>query len=123
MRRLVGSLICMSMLSLVTAAVAEPLTLDVREAQAGRDERPGAVILKIKLADTQKEAWRRFTAENLARKIELRIDGQTVLTSVIREVMVSTSFQTTVPTDEEAHSVAERLSKGGVKVEVEVAPN
>jgi preprotein translocase subunit SecD len=114
---------CLAAVSLMTAAVAEPLALDVQQARVGRDERTGQVILKIKLADAQRERWLRFTSENLARQIELRIDGRTVLTAFIREVMPITSFQVTVPTAEQAEDIADKLAKGGARVEVEVAPN
>jgi preprotein translocase subunit SecD len=64
---------------------------------------------------------RRFTTENLARRIELRIDGEIVLTSVIREVMPAASFRMTGHSAEEIRAVAEKLAKPGVKVEAEPA--
>jgi preprotein translocase subunit SecD len=118
--RLVWWLVCLAVLSFLTAAVAEPLRLDVREASVGSDERTAAPILTIRLADGMREAWRRFTTENLARRIELRIDGETVLTSVIREVMPVASFRMSGHSADEVRAVAERLSKPG-KVEVEAA--
>jgi hypothetical protein len=51
-----GALTGLAALSFLTAAVAEPLRLDVREASVGSDEGTAAPILTIKLADGMREA-------------------------------------------------------------------
>jgi preprotein translocase subunit SecD len=113
---LIGSLF------LLTTAVAEPLKLDVRQVEAGYDERAARPILKFTLTDTGAQAWRYFTSQNIGRRVELRIDGKGVLVTVIREPILGAKWQVTVSTADEARELAEHLSKVGVQVEAEVLP-
>jgi preprotein translocase subunit SecD len=118
-----GGLAVLVGLSLLTAAAAEPLTVDVREAQAGYDQRTGQPVLTITLLGSAREAFSRLTRDNVGRQLELRIDGKAVLTSVIRDALLAGSFQVSGHDQETYRSLADQLSKEGAKVQVEIAPN
>lgn len=106
-------------------AQAEPLILEVKEAVAAFDQRIRDLpVLTITLTENSKEAFARFTEENVGRKVELRIDGKAVLAPVIREPILGGVLQISGSSTgmEELRQLARRLSGGTVKVEVEVAP-
>ena len=118
-----GCLILLAGLLSALAAAAEPLTLDIRAATAGFDQRTREPILTIALTAVAREAFFHLTRDNIGRSMELRIDGKTVLTSVIRDSLLAGSFQVSGHTHETYRSLADRLSKEGAKVQVEIAPN
>jgi len=72
-------------LFLMTAAVAEPVTLDVSSARVGQDKRSGQPILSITVTTASKQALGKLSTDNIGRKAELRVDGKTILTSTFRE--------------------------------------
>jgi preprotein translocase subunit SecD len=111
----------LTLMLLVTGAAAEPLTLDVRAAEAGYDIRTRLPILKITVMN--REALGRFSRDNIGRKFALRIDGETVLETVIREPLLGGSFQISGPTDDEVRAIAQRLSTKGARVQLDTAPN
>jgi preprotein translocase subunit SecD len=114
-----GALCLLASQLLVLAATSEPLTLDVRGARADLDKRTGQPVLHITLSG---DGLARFTSENVGRQIELRIDGKTVLTTVIREPILGAGVQIVGPSLDEAHAIAGRLATGAAKVQVEIVP-
>jgi preprotein translocase subunit SecD len=62
-----------------------------------------------------------FTAKNVGRKMEVRIDGKTVMAPVIREPILGGSGQVTSDwTLRETQDTADRLSAGKSKIEFEI---
>ena len=110
---------------LVTAAIAEPITLVISSARADHDQRFGKPVLTITVTPASKQAIGHLSQNNVGRKNELRVDGKTILTSFFREPLLGGQFQIGGDdmTDDRAQALAEQLSKPGVRVEVEVVPD
>ena len=108
-------------LCLATACVAEPVAVEVTSASAGHDKPSGRPALLISLAESSKQAMHYLSTNNIARKLELRIDGKPVLTSIIREPL-GTSIKITADDlpIEKINELVDRLSKHGTRVEVEI---
>jgi len=108
-------------LFLIAACLAEPLTLEVISAQAGSDQRTSKPILTIRLTGVSKQALYYFSINNIARKTDLRINGRTVISSVIREPLVGGVFQISGDdlTPEKIQGLVEELSKPGIQVEID----
>jgi hypothetical protein len=113
-----GALTVLASLFLISATMAEPLTLDIRRAEAGHDRQSGNPILQITVANGQ--ALARFATDNVGRKVDLRIDGISVLTTIIREPILGGSMQISVPTDGDARDLAAQVSKGTARVQAEI---
>src|SRR6185295_9777375 len=114
-----GALCLLGSQFFVLVATSEPLTLDVRDARADLEQRTGQPVLHITLAGN---GFARFTSENVGREIELRIDGKTVLTTVIREPILGGSVQISGQSADQTRAIAEQLSKRVGKIQVEIAP-
>jgi preprotein translocase subunit SecD len=116
--RRLGALTVLASLFLISATMAEPLTLDIRRAGAGHDRQTGKSILEITVANAQ--ALARFATDNVGRKMDLRIDGISVLTTIIREPILGGSMQINVPTDGHARDLAAQMSNGTARVQAEI---
>jgi SecDF, P1 head subdomain len=115
--RCLGMLI-LAGLFLVSATLAEPLTLHVRQAAVGHDQ-SGRVAIDVRVTNPQELG--RLTSENLGRMMEVRIDGKTVFSPVIQTPIIGGRFQFTgVLSDDQARELADRLSKGESVVQVEI---
>ena len=98
-----------------------PLRLQVEKAEATFDTRTKEPVVVITLAARSGRLFYELTQNNIGRTLVLRIDGQVAAEPIIREpikngvVQISGSF-----TVKDAADLAERLSKGVAKVEVEL---
>lgn len=119
-RRLAG-LIATAGLLFVTAAGAEPLSLDIREAHIDRDRQTGVEVVSVTLTDSSKAAFGRFSQDNVGHRMELRVDGKPIVAYVIREPVLGGKFQISGAFN--AAAVAEQLSKSAGKVEAEILPD
>jgi hypothetical protein len=117
----IAGLIGMAGLFFVTAAGAEPLTLGIRDVHVDRDRVNGALVVSITLMDSSKAAFARFSQDNVGHRMELRLDGKQLVTTVLREPILGGSFQISDVAD--AAVVAEQLSKGKGTVQVERLPD
>ena len=107
-------------LFLMTAAVAEPVTLDVSSARVGQDKRSGQPILSITVTTASKQALGKLSTDNIGRKAELRVDGKTILTSTFREPILGATMEVSNDmTADRAQALAAQLSKPGIHVEME----
>ena len=77
--------------------------------------------MNIRLADSQ--SFAAFSAAHVGQIIDMRIDGTSVLKSVIREPIVGGNLQVTVDNIETARRLAGSLSGGTAKLEVEAVSN
>ena len=111
-------LTAVGLLAAVGLAIAAPLALKVDTALASFDEY-GQPVVNIRLDEESARAFAGFTAENIGKVVELRVDGEIVTAPMIRdtiaggEIMISGSM-----TAEDAASLAMRLRGGGM---IEVA--
>ncbi len=103
-----------------SAARAEPLVLEVTEARAGVAMGFSQPTLTITFRPAGRDAFARFTAENVGRKTEIRIEGKVIMRPVIREPILGGVIQISGSSLDELNALASRLSAGNVKIEVEV---
>lgn len=103
--------IALTSLLLISGCLADELVV-LDSATAGHDERTGKPILKLIFAEASKERLRSISAENIGQRVELRVDGRTVLSSVLREPLSVVQVQISNPdwTDEAVVDLAQQLS-------------
>ena len=98
-----------------------PLRIQVEKAEASFATGTNEPVVVITMAPRSGRMFYELTQNNIGRRLVLRIDGQVAAEPIIREpikggvVQISGSF-----TVKDAAELAERLSKGEAKVEVEV---
>ena len=119
----VSMLVVALYVSLMATVVAEPLTLEVVEAQAGYEQRTRVPIINITVSESTRAILVQFSSNNIGRWVELRVNGKTILKTIIREPLLGRRFQISGPSTEEAQVSAAQLSATGVKVEIEAMPN
>jgi preprotein translocase subunit SecD len=120
------ALLLMSLMSVAlvsSAAFAGPLILEVTEAKASVEIGSREPVLTITLSPAGREAFARFTTENVGRKTEIRIDGKVMMRPIIREPILGGVLQISGSSLNDLRALASRLSAGSVKIEVEVVPD
>lgn len=121
MRALFGVIAVLLILG-AAPALAAPLGLRVATALASFDS-TGQPVVNVRFDTGSAGALAEFTAANLGRRVELRVDGQVVASPVIREaimggeIVISGSM-----TVEDAGRLAMRLREGGL-IEAEIVPD
>ena len=108
-------------LFVATIASAEPLIVELESATTGFDQRTGKPVLNIRLKDSFRRVFAIFSGNNVGRKVQLRVDGNVLHSSVIREPLLGGSFQLSGISLEEAQAMADALSRPGITVEVDAA--
>jgi preprotein translocase subunit SecD len=109
------------LIALASAVAAEPLTIEVTSVAPGLDERTKQPIISFKMTPESARLFAEFTTKNVGRKMEVRIDGKTVMAPVIREPILGGSGQVTSDwTLRETKNIADRLSAGKSKIEFEI---
>jgi preprotein translocase subunit SecD len=109
------------LMALAGAAVAEPLTIELTNAAPGLDQRTQQPLISFKMTPASARLFAELTARNVGRKMEVRIDGKTVMAPVIREPILGGSGQVTSDwTLKETKEIADRLSAGKSKIEFEI---
>ena len=102
-------------------AASEPLAIGLVRASLGFDQRTGEPIVTYVLTDASKRAFADLTAKNVGKPMEKRVDGRVVSKAVIREPILGGSGQISGSFNaDKARALAERLSSGAGKFEVEV---
>jgi preprotein translocase subunit SecD len=79
-------------------------------------------IVNIRLSDDSRKAFAAFSAAQVGYPVDFRIDGKSLMKPVIREPITGGSFHVTMNSLEEARQLADRISQGPVKLEVEPIP-
>ena len=111
------------MIALVSAVAAEPIAIELVSAEAGHDQRTSEPIVTYRMSKASQLVFAQFTQPNVGRKIELRADGKTVTAQVIREPILGGAGQLSGHfTPQQARDIADRLSSGRSKLEIELAP-
>jgi preprotein translocase subunit SecD len=94
----------------------------VVKAEASFDATTKEPIVVIYMSPRSGRMFHELTTKNLGRRLLLRIDGEVVMEPVIREPVMGGSVQVSGNfTIAEVTRLAERLSNGEAKVEVELA--
>jgi preprotein translocase subunit SecD len=98
-----------------------PLRLQIEKATPGLDERTREPVVTFRLTERSGRMFAEFTANNIGRTVEVRIDGKVVMRPIIREAIKGGSVQVsggfTIAT---AKEFADHLNSGAAKVEAEV---
>jgi preprotein translocase subunit SecD len=105
-------------------AVAQPLVLDVAQAQVAFDQRTNEPIVAYALTEASTRLFAEFTTKNVGRTTEFRVDGRVVMRPVIREPILQgrghISGRFTVA---QVQEIVDQLSRRSAKIEVEVVPD
>ena len=113
-----------ALLASAAVAVAEPLTLNVLNATVtdvfvGAPGEPAG--LSITLSPESTAAFAAFTAANIGKTVELRLDGKPVLAAVVRETITNGRVRVSgMFTRQELKDIANRVPDGGVVMQAEV---
>src|ERR1700754_879394 len=107
--RSAGASLLFSLVSLIGPALAEPLTLEVTEASVAYDTRNNRPVVTFRMAEASGKAFADFSTRHVGEKIDLRIDGKSVMQTVIREPITGGVGQITASSSDEARQLADRL--------------
>jgi SecD/SecF fusion protein len=98
-----------------------PLRIQVQTAETSFDKHTNEPIVVITMAPRSGRMFHELTLKHIGRRLVLRIDGKVAAEPIIREPIkggvVQISGNMTV---QDAADLAERLSKGEAKIEVEL---
>ena len=115
------TLSAMLLAAAMPAALAAALSLAVLEAEAVRDTATGQPAIGIAFDTGSAEALAAFTRDHVGRQIVIRIDGEDVMSPIIREpilggeILISGNM-----TMADAEALAARLSAGDAKIEFDL---
>jgi preprotein translocase subunit SecD len=102
----------------ISGASARPYK--VVDAQLSYDGRISRPMVTFRFAPESARDFARSTEANVGRKIDIRVDGKTLLTTTIREPISGDTGQVPVASVEEGRALAARLSDGSAILEIEV---
>jgi preprotein translocase subunit SecD len=105
-----------------SAATGEPLAIKVTEVTPGFDQRTKQPIVSFRMTPESTKLFAEFTTNNIGRVVEIRIDGKTIMTPVIREPILGGSGQVFDPswTVRDVAEIADRLNNGQSRIEFEL---
>jgi preprotein translocase subunit SecD len=110
-----------ALIASAVAAVAEPLVIEVSDVAPILDERTKQPMIVFKMSPTSTKLFAELTTNNLGRKMDLRIEGKTVMSAVIREPILAGSVQVSGGlTLRETKDLADSIAAAKSKVEVEI---
>ena len=106
----------------LSAAAAEPLAVEIASAEAAFDLRTSVPIVSFRMTPDSARRFSELTANNVGRKMQIRVDGRPLMAPVIREPILGGSGQIADPsfTAEEVRELAARMASGRAKVEFEI---
>jgi preprotein translocase subunit SecD len=112
-------LFCLALLA--SPALAEPLALEVTEASVAYDARNNFPVVSFRMAEAGRKAFADFSTRHVGQKIDIRVDGKSVMQTVIREPITGGVGQIITSNPDQARQLADRLAKGA-RLEVEAVP-
>ena len=99
-------------------AFAEPLMLEVTEAEVAYDARNSQPLVSFRLSESSRKAFADFSAQHVGQKVDIRVDGNSVMTVVIREPITGGVGQILATSADGARQLTTRLkSKAPLTVE------
>jgi preprotein translocase subunit SecD len=106
-----------------TATAADLLLIEVTRAEMGFDRATGEPIVSFTMTENSRRQFAEFTARNVGRTTDFRVDGRSIMKPVIREPIVGGTSQIAGGFNaNDAREMAARLSSGAAKIEVEIVP-
>jgi SecD-like export protein len=107
----------------IAAVAAEPLLFDIARAELAYDQRTGEPIVSFRFTPASGQKFAEFTARNVGRMTELRVDGKVLSRIVIREPILQGSGQISGHFSvQEAQDLAAHLT-AGTQLEIEAVAN
>jgi preprotein translocase subunit SecD len=107
----------------VRTASAETLVLEAADARVSFDQQTAQPIVAFRLTEPSRRMFGEFTARNVGRTVEIRVDGRVVVKPVVRVPIVDGVGQLSGGFSlDGAKQLAGRLSSGSAKLEVEAVP-
>ena len=114
-------LVLILFVALTVSAWAEPLLLGVADAAPGFDQRTNDPIISVRLVREGAVAFAQFTQQYVGRKVEVRVDGKTLVKPIVREPILGGFLQISIGSATEAQTLATALRSGKAKLEVDIA--
>jgi hypothetical protein len=117
-------LIALFSLLSISVSMADGIIVVLDSATADHDKRSNNPVLKLTFSEASREKFRTFTTENVGQKVELRVAGNAIFTSVLREPLTGRiPVQISNPdwTDEAVIDLAQKLSNAP-NGEIELRP-
>jgi preprotein translocase subunit SecD len=110
------------LIALTLTGAAEPLAVELTEVAPGLDERTHQPIIFFKMTADSARLFAEFTAKNVGRPMEVRIDGKAIMTPVVREPILGGRGQVTSSawTLRETQDIVDRLLAGKARIEFEI---
>jgi preprotein translocase subunit SecD len=108
------------LLASAAAALAKPLELSVAKVSVVTDRITNQKSLSLELTPQSREAFGEFTTQHVGDTVDLRIDGEVVMSPRLMEpilgglIMVSGTFE-----PGQLVEIGKRIIPGGARVEVE----
>jgi preprotein translocase subunit SecD len=107
-------------------AAGEVISVDVVRAEAHPDSPllSNDSVVDLFMTDASKLAFAEFSARNVGKQLDVRVNGRTVMKPVIREpitggrITIAGAFSAS-----DAKQLAENLMSGSAKVEMEIMPD
>ncbi len=110
-----------ALIASAAAATAEPLAVEVTDVAPILDEQTKRPMIVFKMSPASTKLFAELTTNNLGRVLELRIDGKTVMSPVIREPILGGSVQVSGDwTLRQTKDLADSIAAGKSKIEVEI---
>jgi preprotein translocase subunit SecD len=108
----------LAMTASMPVARAETVVLEVTRAAAGFDERTGKPVVTYHFAN--KRAFADLTEKNVGKRLELRIGGRVILSTIVREPILGGAGQVSGNfTVEQTKEIADLLLSSA-KIEAEI---
>jgi len=79
-------------------------------------------MVEYRLSEASRKAFADFSARHVGEKIDMRIDGKSMMKPIIREPITGDVGQIIASSPEEARRVADRLVSKAARFDVEVVP-
>ena len=106
--------------SFLGTAAAQPVLLEVQKAEAAFDRRTNEPVVTFWMTDASQKVFAEFTAKHVGRPMALIVDGRVITKPIIREPIIGGQGQIAGNfTVEDAKALAERLSSGKARIEIE----
>jgi hypothetical protein len=122
-RLILRSMLGIAAIFWIAAAAAEPLMLDIAQAELAYDQRSGEPIVSFRFTPDSARKFAQFTLRNVGHAFEMRVDGKVYSRPVIREPILQGVGQISGPLSvQEARDLAARLS-AGTQLEIEAMAN
>jgi len=110
-----------ALIASAATATAEPLAVEVTDVAPILDEQTKRPMIVFKMSPASTKLFAELTTNNLGRVLELRIDGKTVMSPVIREPILGGSVQVSGDwTLRQTKDLADSIAAGKSKIEVEI---